>query len=52
VPHSINQDCSGVLTVNGMHYDIFVSPSGSAFSYLKTDPGNVGASIEVKAVRH
>src|SRR5215469_15870723 len=45
--YTVNSDCTGTLTIHmtppvtDVHLDIFVTPDGSEYFTIQTDPGNV-----------
>ncbi len=51
--YTLNPDCTGTLTVTEAtsavtHYDVYTSPSGSRYTYLRTDPGAVASGVAEK----
>jgi len=48
--YMVKADCTGRSTypVLGEHFDIFVAPDGSMFTFLQTDPGSVVAGSEIR----
>jgi hypothetical protein len=48
--YTVNADCTGTVTypeINA-HYDEFMAPDGSLFTFLQTDPGSVGSGFELR----
>jgi hypothetical protein len=36
--YTVNADCTGTATfTDGTHYDLFIAPSGSMFTFVQTD---------------
>jgi len=47
--YTVKANCTGTLTVRdgaAIHGDIFIAPDGSKFAFVRTDPEDVGASID------
>jgi hypothetical protein len=48
--YSVNEDCTGTASYeDGTHYDQFIAPDGSLFTFVQTDPGVVAAGFEPQA---
>jgi hypothetical protein len=48
--YAVNKDCTGTLTTNANeHFDQFIAPDGSMFTFIKTDPGGVLTGFETQA---
>src|SRR5687768_1745501 len=44
--HTINADCTGTATyTDGTHFDLFIAPDGSMYTYIQTDPGVVLSGV-------
>ena len=40
--YTVNADCTGTVTTEGgTHYDLFIAPDGSMFTFVQTDSENV-----------
>jgi hypothetical protein len=40
--YTLNSDCTGSSSyIDNTHYNLFVSPDGSIFNYIQTDPGAI-----------
>jgi hypothetical protein len=48
--YTVKADCTGTVTYPdiGAHYDQFVAPDGSMFTFLETNPGFVGSGSEFR----
>jgi hypothetical protein len=45
--YTVKANCTGILTfTNGTRYDIFITPDGSMFTFVHTNPELVSASFE------
>ena len=45
-------DCIGTFTIGAaLHFDLYTTPDGNAFTYVETDPGSVSAAGEQQAAR-
>jgi hypothetical protein len=45
--YSVKADCTGTFTfTNGTRYDVFISPDGSMFTFVRTNPEIVSAGFE------
>jgi hypothetical protein len=45
--YTVNEDCTGTTSYeDGTHYDHFIAPDGSLFTFVQTDPGVVAAGFE------
>ena len=47
--YTVKANCTGTLTIRdgaATHGDIFIAPDGSQFAFVRTDPEDVGASID------
>jgi hypothetical protein len=45
--YTVNQDCTGTVSyTDGTHYDQFIAPNGSLFTFVQTDPGVVASGFE------
>jgi hypothetical protein len=48
--YTINSDCTGTSTADtGEHFDLFIAPDGSQFTFIQTDEGSVVAGVETQA---
>ena len=48
--YTINRDCTGTSTADtGEHFDLFIAPDGSQFTFIQTDEGSVVAGVETQA---
>jgi hypothetical protein len=48
--YTINKDCTGTSTSDtGEHFDLFIAPDGSQFTFIQTDEGSVLAGFEGQA---
>jgi hypothetical protein len=48
--YTVNEDCTGAVSYeDGTHYDQFIAPDGSLFTFVQTDPGVVAAGFEPEA---
>jgi hypothetical protein len=50
--YSVNNDCTGTVsyTGRGTHYDLFIAPDGSMFTFVQTNPGVVASGFELQSV--
>jgi hypothetical protein len=47
--YTVNEDCTGTATYrDGTHFDQFIAPEGSMFTFVQTDPGFVAAAFELQ----
>ena len=47
--YSVKANCTGTFTLtNGTHYDMFIAPDGSMFSFVRTNPEFVSAGFEMR----
>jgi hypothetical protein len=47
--YTVNEDCTGTSTyTDGTHYDEFIAPDGSMFTFVQTDPGVVASAFELQ----
>jgi hypothetical protein len=48
--YTVNADCTGSTTYPGInqHFDLFIAPDGSKFTFLQTDPGIVASGFELR----
>lgn len=45
----VNSDCTGTgRYTDGTHYDLFIAPDGSMFTFVLTNPGFVVAGFELQ----
>jgi hypothetical protein len=45
--YTVNEDCTGTVSyTDGTHYDQFIAPNGSLFTFVQTDPGVVASGFE------
>ena len=47
--YTVKANCTGTVTFTGgaaIHGDIFIAPDGSKFAFVRTDPEDVGATID------
>ena len=45
--YTVNEDCTGTVSyTDGTHYDQFIAPDGSLFTFVQTDPGVVASGFE------
>ena len=47
--YTVKANCTGTVTFRdgaAIHGDIFIAPDGSKFAFVRTDPEDVGASID------
>ena len=45
--YTVKANCTGTFTfTDGTRYDIFIAPDGSKFAFVRTDPEDVGATID------
>ena len=50
--YTLAANCTGTFTIGTtLHFDLFTTPSGNAFTYTQTDPGSVSATTEARATR-
>src|SRR5262247_403484 len=53
--YTVNPDCTASEVDSGggltQHYDTFLSPDGSQFAYIQTDPGAVSAGMVFRTVK-
>jgi hypothetical protein len=44
--YTVNTDCTGTMSfADGTHFNLFIAPDGSMFSYVQTDSGTSVAGI-------
>jgi hypothetical protein len=51
VTYTVKADCTGTATLEAIivtHYDMFIAPDGSKFTFVQTDPGVVAAGFELR----
>jgi hypothetical protein len=51
VTYTVKADCTGTATVDAIiatHYDMFIAPDGSMFTFVQTDPGVVAEGFELR----
>jgi hypothetical protein len=50
--YSVNDDCTGTVSYmgRGTHYDLFIAPDGSMFTFVQTNPGVVASGFELQSV--
>jgi hypothetical protein len=51
VTYTVKADCTGTATLDAIvvtHYDMFIAPDGSMFTFVQTDPGTVASGIELR----
>jgi hypothetical protein len=48
--YTVNRDCTGTSTLPDVneHFDMFVAPDGSMFTFIQTDPGSVFSATETR----
>jgi hypothetical protein len=53
--YTVKANCTGTNTVDSnvdgsvvTHYDLFIAPDGSMYTFAQTDPGNVAAGFELR----
>ena len=53
--YTVKANCTGTNTVDTnvdgslvTHYDLFIAPDGSMFTFVQTDPGNVASGFELR----
>jgi len=47
--YTVKADCTGTITyTDGTHYDQFIAPDGSLFTFVQTNPGTVAAGFELR----
>jgi hypothetical protein len=47
--YTVKANCTGTFTfTDGTRYDQFIAPDGSKFAFVRTDPEDVSAGIEVR----
>ena len=46
--YTVKADCTGTVTypARNEHFDLFIAPDGSMFTFVQTDPGVVWAGVE------
>ena len=50
--YEVEADCTGTQVVEAAittHYDLFIAPDGSMYTFVQTDPGTVAAGFELRA---
>jgi hypothetical protein len=51
VTYTVKADCTGTATLGAIivtHYDMFIAPDGSMFTFVQTDPGVVAQGFELR----
>ncbi len=49
----VNEDCTcSIEYSDGSHFDQFLAPDGSSFSFVQTDKGSVASGFEPRAMAH
>jgi hypothetical protein len=48
--YTVKADCTGTVTYPDLqeHFDLFIAPDGSMFTFIATDPGVVAAGFELQ----
>jgi hypothetical protein len=49
--YTVKANCTGTSTVEAnvvTHYDMFIAPDGSMFTFVQTDPGVVASGFELR----
>jgi len=46
--YTVKADCTGTSTYDGSHYDLFITPDGSMFTWVQTDPGSMLSGFELR----
>ena len=49
--YTVKADCTGTATLDATivtHYDMFIAPDGSMFTFVQTDPGVVASGFELQ----
>jgi hypothetical protein len=47
--YTVNEDCTSTSTyTDGTHFDEFIAPDGSMFTFVQTDPGFVASAFELQ----
>jgi len=48
--YTVTADCTGTSTYPDLdeHFDLFIAPDGSMFTFISTDPGVVAAGFELR----
>jgi hypothetical protein len=46
--YTVKVDCTGTITADGTHSDVFIAPDGSMFTWVYSDPGLVAAGFELR----
>jgi hypothetical protein len=48
--YTVNRDCTSTVTYpdTGEHFDMFVAPDGSMFTWIQTDSGVVASAFELR----
>jgi hypothetical protein len=50
--YTVNSDCTGSeVATDGAHYNFVISPDGSRFDWIKTDPGAVVSGTAIRMTR-
>ena len=50
--YSVNSDCTGsVVATDGAHYNFVITPDGSRFDWIDTDPGRVFSGTAIRFTR-
>jgi hypothetical protein len=51
--YTVHSDCTGTSTLpsRNEHFDMFVAPDGSMFTYVSTDPGVVFSGSELRTAK-
>jgi hypothetical protein len=52
--YAVNKDCTGTDTVadaegNALHFEQFIAPDGSLFTFIQTDKGSVFSGFDPQA---
>jgi len=51
VTYTVKEHCTGTATVDAIivtHYDMFIAPDGSMFTFVQADPGVVAEGFELR----
>jgi hypothetical protein len=49
--YTVNEDCTATSTgtfTDGTHFDAFIAPDGSMFTFVQTDPGVVASGFDLQ----
>ena len=50
--YTVNSDCTGsVVATDGAHYNFVITPDGSRFDWIDTDPGRVFSGTAIRLTR-